>query len=35
MPNLDELRQLMQLRQELSAMYQQVPTSAAASETPP
>ena len=34
-PSFEELRQLMQLRQELSAMYQQVPTSAAASETPP
>jgi hypothetical protein len=33
-PSLEELRQLMQLRQELSAMYQQAPASTAASETP-
>jgi hypothetical protein len=33
-PTLEELRQLMQLRQELSAMYQQASTSAAASQTP-
>jgi hypothetical protein len=33
-PSLEELRQLMQLRQELSAMYQQTATSPAASETP-
>jgi hypothetical protein len=32
--NLEELRQLMQLRQELSAMYQQAPTPAATSQTP-
>ena len=34
MPNLDELRQLMQLRQELSAMYQQTGTPPAISQTP-
>jgi len=34
MPSLEELRQLMQLRQELSAMYQQNATPTAASETP-
>jgi hypothetical protein len=34
MPNLEELRQLMQLRQELSAMYQQAGTPPATSETP-
>jgi hypothetical protein len=33
-PSLEELRQLMQLRQELSAMYQQTATPPAASETP-
>jgi hypothetical protein len=33
-PNLEELRQLMQLRQELSAMYQQAATPPATSETP-
>ena len=33
-PSLEELRQLIQLRQELSAMYQQAPTPAAASQTP-
>jgi hypothetical protein len=33
-PSLEELRQLMQLRQELSAMYQQAATHPAASETP-
>jgi hypothetical protein len=33
-PSLEELRQLMQLRQELSAMYQQASTPAAASQTP-
>jgi hypothetical protein len=33
-PSLEELRQLMQLRQELSAMYQQTSTPPAASETP-
>ena len=33
-PSLEELRQLIQLRQELSAMYQQNATPAAASETP-
>jgi hypothetical protein len=34
MPSLEELRQLLQLRQELSAMYQQTATPLAASETP-
>ena len=34
MPNLDELRQLMQLRQELSAMYQQTATPPATNEAP-
>jgi hypothetical protein len=34
MPSLEELRQLMQLRQELSAMYQQTATPPAPSETP-
>jgi hypothetical protein len=34
MPNLEELRQLMQLRQELSAMYQQAATPPSTSETP-
>jgi hypothetical protein len=34
MPNLEDLRQLMQLRQELSAMYQQTATPPAASDTP-
>jgi hypothetical protein len=34
MPTLEELRQLMQLRQELSAMYQQASAPPAASETP-
>jgi hypothetical protein len=34
MPSLEELRQLMQLRQELSAMYQQAATPPAASQTP-
>jgi hypothetical protein len=34
MPSLEELRQLMQLRQELSAMYQQASTPPATSETP-
>jgi len=34
MPSLEELRQLMQLRQELSAMYQQTATPLAASKTP-
>jgi hypothetical protein len=33
-PSLEDLRQLMQLRQELSAMYQQTATPPAASETP-
>jgi len=33
-PSLEELRQLMQLRQELSAMYQQTATPPAAGETP-
>jgi len=33
-PSLEELRQLMQLRQELSAMYQQTDTTTATSETP-
>jgi len=33
-PSLEELRQLMQLRQELSAMYQQTATAPAPSETP-
>ena len=33
-PSLEELRQLMQLRQELSAMYQQAATPPATSETP-
>jgi hypothetical protein len=33
-PSLEELRQLMQLRQELSAMYQQTPTPPATIETP-
>jgi hypothetical protein len=33
-PSLEELRQLMQLRQELSAMYQQTARPPAASETP-
>jgi hypothetical protein len=33
-PSLEELQQLMQLRQELSAMYQQTATPPAASETP-
>jgi hypothetical protein len=33
-PSLEELRQLMQLRQELSAMYQQTATPPAASTTP-
>ena len=33
-PSLEELRQLMQLRQELSAMYQQTATPPAASDTP-
>ena len=34
MPNLEELRQLMQLKQELSAMHQQAPTPLATSQTP-
>jgi 16S rRNA G966 N2-methylase RsmD len=34
MPTLEELRQLIQLRQELSAMHQQASTPAAASQTP-
>jgi hypothetical protein len=33
-PSLEELRQLIQLKQELSAMYQQAPTPQATSETP-
>ncbi|MGB7593307.1 MAG: hypothetical protein WBO19_18915, partial [Terriglobia bacterium] len=33
-PSLEELRQLMQLRQELSAMYQQTATPPAPSEAP-
>jgi hypothetical protein len=34
MPTLEELRQLMQLRQELSAMYQQTAPPPATSQTP-